>query len=64
MIESPLKFTNPHLAGSCIALKYVIRVELFIAKTLAMLERDILQSGRFAQLQQRLSEDRRVSRRR
>jgi hypothetical protein len=34
---------------------YVIRVELFIAKTLAMLESDILQSGRFAQLQQRLS---------
>jgi len=64
MIESPIKFTNPHLAGSCIALMYVIRVELFIAKTLAMLERDILQSGRFAQLQQRLAEDRRVSGRR
>jgi hypothetical protein len=43
---------------------YVIRVELFIAKTLAMIERDILQSGRFAQLQQKLAEDRRVFRRR
>jgi hypothetical protein len=45
--------------GSIVAL-HELRVELFVVKTLAMIERDALQSGRFAQLEKKLAKDQRV----